>query len=43
MKAVKLVALSRTDLLTDIASRHKDPRIRTAMLELLAPSAAGAA
>jgi HEAT repeat protein len=39
----KLVALSRTDLLTDIAGRHKDPRIRTAMQELLTGPAVGAA
>ena len=32
----KLVALQRTDLLTDIGQRHKDPRIRAAVTELLA-------
>ena len=32
----KLVALQRTDLLTDIGQRHKDPRIRAAVTDLLA-------
>jgi HEAT repeat protein len=32
----KLVALQRTDLLQDIASRHEDPAVREALSELLA-------
>jgi HEAT repeat protein len=32
----KLVGLQRIDLLTDIARRHKDPRLRQAVTELLA-------
>jgi HEAT repeat protein len=32
----KLVGLQRTDLLTDIGQRHKDPRVREAVTQLLA-------
>ena len=32
----KLVGLQRTDLLTDIGQRHKDPRVREAVTHLLA-------
>ncbi len=32
----KLVGLQRTDLLTDIAQRHKDPQVREAVTDLLA-------
>ena len=31
----KLVGLQRTDLLTDIGQRHKDPRVRVAVTDLL--------
>ncbi len=32
----KLIGLQRTDLLTDIAQRHQDPRVREALTDLLA-------
>jgi HEAT repeat protein len=35
----KLVALQRTDLLTDIARRHRDPRVRDAVARLLTTAA----
>ena len=32
----KLIGLQRTDLLSDIAQRHNDPRVREALTQLLA-------
>jgi len=39
----KLIGLQRTDLLTDLGQRHKDPRVReavTGLLETVRPSPA---
>jgi HEAT repeat protein len=39
----KLVTLQRTDLLTDVAARHADPRVRDAVAGLLQPATAARA